>query len=70
MALVVVRNSEVDGKGTDRTIVSSGFSTVTDARDDARRRAEAFAKNGYNGEQDRWWYREGETSFFFTVEIA
>ncbi len=54
MALAVVRYREVDGQGTeDRTILSSGFGTVTEAREDARRRAEAFGKNGYNGEQDR-----------------
>ncbi len=71
MALAVVRYREVDGQGTeDRTILSSGFGTVTEAREDARRRAEAFGKNGYNGEQDRWWYRDGDTLYFLTVQIA
>ena len=65
MALAVVKYRNVEGAGTDRIVVSSGFDSVTKAREDARRRAEAFAKNGYNEEQDRWWYREGDSLFFF-----
>ena len=68
MPLVVVRYRE--SRGEDRTVVSTPFETVAEARAEAARKTEAFVRHGYNAEQDHWWCRADDTLYFFTVEGA
>ena len=71
MPLVVVRYRESRaGGGEDRTVVSTSFETVAEARAEAARKTEAFVRHGYNAEQDHWWCRADDTFYFFTVESA
>jgi hypothetical protein len=71
MPLVVVRYRESRaGGGEDRTVVSTPFETVAEARAEAARKTEAFVRHGYNAEQDHWWCRADDTPYFFTVESA
>jgi hypothetical protein len=71
MPLVVVRYRESRARGgEDRTVVSTPFETVAEARAEAARKTEAFVRHGYNAEQDHWWCRADDTLYFFTVESA
>jgi hypothetical protein len=65
MPLGVVRYRESRaGGGEDRTVVSTPFETVAEARAEAARKTEAFVRRGYNAEQDHWWCRADDILYF------